>query len=241
MDIISRVKWGARSPRSKPTPATQTSVTFHWEGPHMGGYMPQDTPGIVRSIQAFHMDSRGWNDIAYNFLCDRYGQAFEGRGRNVYNAASGTTEANSTSAAICYIGGQDDPFTNEAKLSMRELALDLGGDIHGHRDWVGTECPGNEIYNWAHSGMPVVGEKPPPAPDPGQPCESRVFRRGDSDRCVIYIQRLLNKRGFGLTDDGDFGPITESAVRKFQTNHHITADGVVGKQTWASLWWNQTL
>lgn len=239
MNIVTRSAWRARSPKSTPTNAHQSSVTFHWEGPHMGGYQPDDTPGIVRSIQAFHMDSRGWNDIAYNYLVDRYGVVYEGRGRNIYNAASGTTEANSTSAAVCYIGGVDDPFTDEAKRSMRELALELGGEIHGHRDWVGTECPGNEIYLWAHGGMPTTG-KPPTTPDE-TPCESKVFARGDADRCVIYIQRLLNRRGFGLSDDGDFGPMTERAVKVFQTNHHIAADGIVGKQTWAALWWGQKL
>lgn len=243
MDIKSRQWWGARRPKSTPTNAHQSSVTFHWEGPHMGGYQPDDTPGIVRGIQAFHMDVRGWNDIAYNYLVDRYGLILEGRGRNIYNAASGTTEANTTSAAVCYIGGVDDPFTDEAKRSMRELALDLGGDTHGHRDWVGTECPGTEIYQWAHGGMPVVGggTPPPPVEPDTTPCELKVFARGDNDRCVFYIQRLLNRRGFGLVDDGDFGPATERAVKVFQTNHHLSADGIVGKATWAALWWGQTL
>lgn len=36
-----------------------------------------------------------------------------------------------------------------------------------------------------------------------------------------------------LAVDGDFGPITESAVRGTQEFNHATADGIVGMQTWA--------
>ena len=30
--------------------------------------------GVVRSIQSFHMDGNGWNDIAYNFLVCPHGK-----------------------------------------------------------------------------------------------------------------------------------------------------------------------
>jgi peptidoglycan hydrolase-like protein with peptidoglycan-binding domain len=36
--------------------------------------------------------------------------------------------------------------------------------------------------------------------------------------------------------DGMFGPLTEVAVRVFQTRMRITVDGIVGPQTWAALW-----
>ena len=32
--------------------------------------------------------------------------------------------------------------------------------------------------------------------------------------------------------DGDFGSGTEKAVKNFQKEHGLTADGIVGKDTW---------
>ena len=35
--------------------------------------------------------------------------------------------------------------------------------------------------------------------------------------------------------DGDFGNGTYNAVVKFQKNHYLSADGIVGKNTWRKL------
>ena len=53
------------------------------------------------------------------------------------------------------------------------------------------------------------------------------LRRGDSGRAVRAWQTILD-----VTPDGDFGPVTQAATIKFQTEHGITADGIVGKDTW---------
>ena len=36
--------------------------------------------------------------------------------------------------------------------------------------------------------------------------------------------------------DGDFGPTTARAVRQYQSNNGLTADGVVGERTWESIY-----
>ncbi len=57
----------------------------------------------------------------------------------------------------------------------------------------------------------------------------RIGARGDS---VRQLQTQLNQLGFlQLGIDGQFGPITERAVREFQRSHKITVDGIVGPQT----------
>jgi hypothetical protein len=52
---------------------------------------------------------------------------------------------------------------------------------------------------------------------------------------VERLQTWLNDLGYGLTVDHAFGPKTDAAVRQFQQAQGLTADGIVGKQTWAAL------
>ena len=61
------------------------------------------------------------------------------------------------------------------------------------------------------------------------------FQKGDKGNGTREIQTGLNKLGYGLTVDGDFGALTDAAVRKFQEEHALTADGIVGQLTWAAL------
>ena len=56
--------------------------------------------------------------------------------------------------------------------------------------------------------------------------------KGDS---VKLLQELLNKHGFNLTVDGDFGNKTEEAVKQFQRRLNLTVDGIVGSQTFEAL------
>lgn len=62
-----------------------------------------------------------------------------------------------------------------------------------------------------------------------------ILGLGDEGSKVSDIQRALNKHGFKCAIDGDFGPATEAAVIAFQKAKKLTADGIVGKDTWAAL------
>lgn len=67
-------------------------------------------------------------------------------------------------------------------------------------------------------------------------CTSNLFRRGSRGRCVGVIQRRLNTLGLSSgTPDNVFGPKTEQAVKNFQTQRKLLADGVVGPKTWSEL------
>lgn len=58
----------------------------------------------------------------------------------------------------------------------------------------------------------------------------RILRRGYKGDDVKQLQRALH-----LIDDGIFGPVTEEVVKEHQRKYGLTADGVVGAQTWATL------
>jgi peptidoglycan hydrolase-like protein with peptidoglycan-binding domain len=62
-----------------------------------------------------------------------------------------------------------------------------------------------------------------------------AVQQGSNGEAVKGAQRLLNKYGFGLGVDGDFGPATNSATRSFQSSHGLAVDGVIGPNTWSSL------
>ena len=62
-----------------------------------------------------------------------------------------------------------------------------------------------------------------------------VLRRGSNSDAVGELQQLLRKKGFGLAIDNDFGAATELAVKQFQASAKLTADGIVGAETWAKL------
>lgn len=62
-----------------------------------------------------------------------------------------------------------------------------------------------------------------------------LVRRGDQDHPVETLQHLLRHHGHNLVVDGDFGPLTEAAVRSFQQAKGLVVDGIVGPMTWAAV------
>src|SRR5690606_32125478 len=116
MKIITRAQWGARPPRSVHRIALPTPrLWVH--------HSADDRQGIaaVRAHQAFHMDSRGWSDIAYSFLIDADGNVFEGRGAGV--AGGHTAGDNTKSHAICLLGNFETRHPTPAALdALVELA-----------------------------------------------------------------------------------------------------------------------
>ena len=74
-----------------------------------------------------------------------------------------------------------------------------------------------------------------PRPASKEP-EATALGQGATGFMVEALQRTLNDRiAAGLGVDGDFGPATESAVRKFQQTKDIEVTGVVDDATWTAL------
>jgi peptidoglycan hydrolase-like protein with peptidoglycan-binding domain len=91
-------------------------------------------------------------------------------------------------------------------------------------------------------GEPIAPAKKAPtkkapakkAAAPKKPAHT-VVRKGDSGPMVGHLQTRLNAHGAQLKADGEFGRLTDLAVRAFQDVHDLTVDGVVGPETWAAL------
>jgi hypothetical protein len=92
--IVPRSGWGADEEivRAKPSiaPADRLAIVHHTAGTN--SYSRAQAAAIVRGIEIYHVKGNGWNDIGYNFLVDRFGTVYEGRGggieRNVIGAHS---------------------------------------------------------------------------------------------------------------------------------------------------------
>lgn len=63
-----------------------------------------------------------------------------------------------------------------------------------------------------------------------------AFQEGDEGQDVAVIQQQLNSLGYNAgSADGDYGFRTKIAVKKFQRDRGLDADGVVGEQTYRAL------
>ena len=63
-----------------------------------------------------------------------------------------------------------------------------------------------------------------------------VLKIGSRGEYVLAWQKFLNINGYPCgIEDGIFGKNTEIAVKCWQMSHNLDADGIIGKQTWASI------
>ncbi|MDY6901307.1 MAG: peptidoglycan-binding domain-containing protein [Cyanobacteriota bacterium] len=62
-----------------------------------------------------------------------------------------------------------------------------------------------------------------------------VLRYGNSGNAVRVLQTLLTYNRYGVGINGRFDVLTETAVKAFQANRRLAADGIVGSRTWREL------
>lgn len=83
---------------------------------------------------------------------------------------------------------------------------------------------------WNLSGLALEAEAQAPAANAyvPPPLTLRFKARG------ALVEKM--QRGIGMiTQDGFFGPLTEKAVKDFQTAHGLAPDGICGPQTWEAM------
>lgn len=86
--------------------------------------------------------------------------------------------------------------------------------------------------------------EPPVAPTPAGPAGSCSYtgsqptiRIGSNGAAVQQAQCYINLSlaDEAIPEDGDFGPVTEAATKRFQRCAGITVDGLIGPETWSHL------
>ncbi|WP_052462444.1 peptidoglycan recognition protein family protein [Nigerium massiliense] len=175
LGIRTRAEWGANESITR-TPYTYASVTgvmlHHTAGSN--SYTQAEVPAILRSIQAYHINGRGWSDIAYNVLVDKYGTAWEGRGGGLNRAVQGGHGWGVTNArtfGLSFMGNYETAAPSAAMLDKAERIIAWKFQLHGvdpygttfgsggqdggstflnaisgHRDENATTCPGRNVY-----------------------------------------------------------------------------------------------
>jgi hypothetical protein len=95
---------------------------------------------------------------------------------------------------------------------------------------------------WPHRKAPGTPAPPPPPPAPPTAVwpAGVVLRQGDRGGAVRVLQQALHDSGQygarGLAPvDGIFGAGTETALRNFQHDRHLTVDGIAGEKTRSAL------
>ena len=140
--INLRSSWNARPSVDPPSIASTVRMAIVHHSVTANDYAPGDVPGILRSIQTFHIDGRGWNDIAYNFAVDKFGTIWEARGGGITNAIIGghAMGANVETTGVVTLGD----FSAAAAPQSMVNAI---GDLIGWKLYVhGTDPNGTNTY-----------------------------------------------------------------------------------------------
>jgi uncharacterized protein with LGFP repeats len=81
MDVHSRAEWGAdegiRTWEPQYAPTLEAATLHHTAG--TSNYTAAQVPAMIRAIYRYHVVSRGWGDIGYHVIVDKFGQLWEGR------------------------------------------------------------------------------------------------------------------------------------------------------------------
>ncbi len=168
--VHPRAEWGAVTPAEpySPDPLPWRVTLHHSDGKYTRTL--DESKAEARFIQDFHIHGRGWNDIGYHFLVDSAGNILEGRPEGVLGAHTlGNNEGN---VGIVLLGNYHPPKNDKPTRAQLDAVASIGRylvarygidpkSLRGHRDYKGTDCPGDVAYaklDWlrlAFAGLPT--------------------------------------------------------------------------------------
>lgn len=165
--IIPRCMWGAQPYKGTPTNLTlplSFMYIHHTATPSKPCLSFEQCSADMRSMQRFHQEDRGWDDIGYSFVAGSDGHIYQGRGWHWQGAH--TLGHNSKGYGVSFIGDYSHnlPSSHSMMLVRDKLAsCAVGGGrlvenfvLQGHRQVRETSCPGDALYReiqgWEHFG-----------------------------------------------------------------------------------------
>lgn len=166
---------GLREPRARYDldPEQVQGIALHWPGITSPLRTPRQVFDALRSWQAYHMDGRGWSDIAYQVAVDQRGDSYVLRGHRHRSGANGDDDVNRRYGAMLLIVAQGEQPT-EAMIDTvrRQIARHRhlfpdSTEIVGHRDVrpEPTACPGDLVERLIKRGS-FEPRRPTPTEQP---------------------------------------------------------------------------
>lgn len=121
----------------------------------------RDFDRILREHTLPPPDGRGWRTIGYHAVIERVGETFmEIPGRPEWMVGSHCPGQNSIALGVCLVGNFETAPPPQPQVRMlvkklsawcRQYRIPIG-EIHGHRDYRATLCPGEYLYQLISSG-----------------------------------------------------------------------------------------
>lgn len=229
MKVYTCAEWHAEAPgqhydRTDP----DGIVIHHTAGPNRALIANPDKAreyafGLAQDIQALHMHVNGWGDTGQNFLVTRDGIVLEGRhgsyaaiqdGQSIRGAHAGDYEANTwpgIEVEGLYTNATPPAVQWRALVELcawicRECKIQ-SASIHGHREFVATQCPGDKFFGLlttlrkdvkaALNGKATVLVKPPAKP-PEKPASK--------------VKLFANDKGISAAKDGVLYDVEELVI-----------------------------
>lgn len=235
----SRREWGSRYGKGSPVTPSRDHVVAHTTVTNL--LSPDESPSsekaVMRSMERYHAQNRGWSGIGYAEVVTDSGRVYEGRGPGRQLAHA--TGYNSSAYGFAHMGhGDKRNWLSGGWKAMKALIswyVSRGwivGDyaVDGHRDVTtsGKSCPGVKVTDAQLKNQLKNLDSSAPAPQ-----EDDVLGPGDQGKKVTKWQQNLIDYFDGKAlpqygADGDYGDETAEWTKKFQKREQIPQSGKVG-------------
>jgi hypothetical protein len=164
-------------------------LAFHWPGMDDPISGRRAVAAALRGWQDYHIDGRGWSDIAYQVAIDQDGDRWTLRGLNRQSGANGDADLNRRFGAVLLILAPGERPTPAMVAEVRRVVRDhrrrfpRSRRLVGHGDIRpgGTACPGPIVSRLIESGAFEPRRRPTGWK------RSTPRTRGSSTRCCSSI------------------------------------------------------
>jgi hypothetical protein len=132
--ILARAAWarGRAQPTRRPHYG-QVKLAFVHHTVNANGYSPGQVTALLRGIFDYHVHVRGYWDIAYNFIIDRYGRIWEARAGGIDMPVTGAHAGayNTESTGVAMLGDFMNAVPPPAAIHALERLLAWKLSLHG--------------------------------------------------------------------------------------------------------------